>query len=92
MPKGAPKRKTTKGRSAAAASEAKSYTHPDASSPLRPDVGVQHRFKKKKPPKTYRYDLRGTSSAPVEAGEQRQIAVKVIDERGNELLVVKALT
>jgi len=26
-----------------------------------------------------------------EAGEQRQVAVKVIDERGNELLVVKGL-
>ena len=38
------------------ASEAKTYTHPDATSPLRPDVGVQAQFKKKKPPKTYRYD------------------------------------
>lgn len=30
-------------------------------------------------------------SAPFETGEQKQVAVKVIDERGNELLVVKAL-
>lgn len=36
--------------------------------------------------------LGGTTSAPFEAGEQRQIAVKVIDERGNELLVVQKLT
>jgi adenine-specific DNA-methyltransferase len=35
---------------------AQTYTHPDASAPLRPDVGVQSQFKKKKPPKTYRYD------------------------------------
>ena len=35
--------------------------------------------------------LSGTRSAPFEAGEQRQIAVKAIDDRGNELLVVKAL-
>ena len=35
--------------------------------------------------------LAGTMSAPFEAGEQRRIAVKVIDDRGNELLVVKAL-
>ena len=35
--------------------------------------------------------LSGTTSAPFEAGEQRQVAVKVIDERGNELLVVRAL-
>ena len=35
--------------------------------------------------------LAGTRSAPFEPGEQKQIAVKVIDDRGNELLVVKAL-
>ena len=35
--------------------------------------------------------LSGTTSAPFEAGEHGQIAVKVIDDRGNELLVVKAL-
>jgi adenine-specific DNA-methyltransferase len=35
--------------------------------------------------------LAGTTSAPFEAGENQQIAVKVIDDRGNELLVVKSL-
>jgi len=35
--------------------------------------------------------LSGTTSAPFEAGEQKQVAVKVIDERGNELLVVQGL-
>jgi adenine-specific DNA-methyltransferase len=35
--------------------------------------------------------LAGTVSAPFEAGEQRQVAVKVIDDRGNELLVVEKL-
>jgi adenine-specific DNA-methyltransferase len=35
--------------------------------------------------------LAGTTSAPFEAGEHRQIAVKVIDDRGNELLVIKSL-
>lgn len=35
--------------------------------------------------------LAGTVSAPFEAGGHGQIAVKVIDERGNELLVVKDL-
>jgi len=35
--------------------------------------------------------LAGTTSAPFEAGEHGQIAVKVIDDRGNELLVVKSL-
>lgn len=33
----------------------------------------------------------GKTSAPFEAGEHQQIAVKVIDDRGNELLVVKNL-
>ncbi len=35
---------------------AESYGHPDATSPMRPDVGTQAQFKKKKPPATYRYD------------------------------------
>lgn len=35
--------------------------------------------------------LAGTISAPFEAGEHGQVAVKVIDDRGNELLVVKRL-
>ena len=35
--------------------------------------------------------LAGTTSAPFEAGTHRRIAVKVIDDRGNELLVVRAL-
>ncbi|HEX9051190.1 MAG TPA: DNA methyltransferase [Anaeromyxobacter sp.] len=33
--------------------------------------------------------LAGAVSAPFEPGEHRQVAVKVIDDRGNELLVVK---
>ncbi len=36
--------------------------------------------------------LSGDTSAPFYAGEHRQIAVKVIDDRGNELIVVKPLT
>jgi adenine-specific DNA-methyltransferase len=35
--------------------------------------------------------LAGSTSAPFEAGEQNTIAVKVIDDRGNELMVVKKL-
>ena len=35
--------------------------------------------------------LAGTVSEPFAAGPQRRIAVKVIDERGNELMVVKPL-
>jgi adenine-specific DNA-methyltransferase len=35
---------------------AKSYRHPDADSPMRPEVGTQARFNKRQPPKTYRYE------------------------------------
>ena len=35
--------------------------------------------------------LVGTVSAPFKAGEHGQAAVKVIDDQGNEFLVVKAL-
>lgn len=35
--------------------------------------------------------LAGTVSAPFEAGPNQQVAIKVIDDRGNELLVVKKL-
>jgi adenine-specific DNA-methyltransferase len=35
--------------------------------------------------------LAGTVSAPFTAGESKEIAVKVLDDRGNELLVVKSL-
>jgi adenine-specific DNA-methyltransferase len=35
--------------------------------------------------------LAGTTSAPFEPGHHGQVAVKVIDDRGNELLVVKSL-
>jgi len=36
--------------------------------------------------------LAGTTSAPFLAGEHQQIAVKVIDDRGNELMVIKKLS
>ncbi len=32
------------------------YRHPEAETPLRPEVGTQAQFRKKKPPVTYRYD------------------------------------
>jgi len=35
---------------------AKSYKHPQSESPMRPEVGTQAQFRKKLPPKTYRYD------------------------------------
>src|SRR3989338_11147650 len=37
-------------------SEAKAYHHSEADAALRPEVGTQAQFRKKKPPVTYRYD------------------------------------
>jgi adenine-specific DNA-methyltransferase len=54
--------KKSAGQAPAPNSDARDYTHPEATSPLRPDVGVQAQFRKKKPAKTYRYD---SSLSPV---------------------------
>jgi adenine-specific DNA-methyltransferase len=35
---------------------AKNYRHPESESPMRPEVGTQAQFKKRLPPKKYRYD------------------------------------
>ena len=40
----------------AAPPKAETYRHPEADSPLRPEIGTQPQFRKKKPPATYRYD------------------------------------
>jgi adenine-specific DNA-methyltransferase len=58
------------------------YRHPEAETPLRPDVGTQAQFRKKKPPVTYRYD---SSLAPAldwdgqnPAREQGEAAIREI--------------
>jgi adenine-specific DNA-methyltransferase len=45
------------GKKGKSARPAEPYRHPEAESPMRPDVGTQAQFKKKKPPVSYRYDL-----------------------------------
>jgi adenine-specific DNA-methyltransferase len=40
----------------AAAPKYDAFKHHEATSPMRPEVGTQAAFKKKKPPVTYRYD------------------------------------
>src|SRR3989337_1030239 len=42
--------------SKAVETDTKSYRHTEAELLLRPDVGTQAQFRKKKPPVTYRYD------------------------------------
>jgi len=36
--------------------ETVSFTHPEAELLIRPEIGAQARFRKKKPPQKYRYD------------------------------------
>ena len=35
---------------------AETYQHPESTSPMRPEIGAQAKFKKKKDPQKYRYD------------------------------------
>jgi len=46
----------TKKTAAPSVTQAKSYVHPEADALMRPDVGAQSEFRKKKPAATYRYD------------------------------------
>jgi hypothetical protein len=107
-------------KAARPAPQAAEYRHKEEAL-ARPDVGTQPQFRKKAPPKTWRYEsslapaldwdrknpskralkgenedsvrqpLAGAISVPFETDEHRQIAAKVIDDRGNELRVVKSL-
>ena len=45
-----------RGRRTSTTTRPEPYKHPESESPMRPDVGTQAQFKKKKPPKTYCYD------------------------------------
>ncbi len=72
--------KKKKASRAAKARSAKSYGHPEASALLRPDIGMDD---------SVWQHLSGTVSSPFQAGEHDQVAVKVVDDPGNELMVVK---
>jgi adenine-specific DNA-methyltransferase len=76
---------TSKGRAGGkkgnSAKPAEPYRHPEAESPMRPDVGTQAQFKKKKPPVTYRYD----SSLSPALDWDRQNSAR---EQGEEQLAV----
>jgi adenine-specific DNA-methyltransferase len=56
-----PKSRATRGRHAEAPAPpdpngTRTYTYPKETAPLRPDIGTQARFKKRKEPARYRYD------------------------------------
>jgi len=48
--------RSAKSAKPASAKREADYRHPEAETPLRPEVGTQAQFRKKKPPTTYRYD------------------------------------
>ncbi|HXC90320.1 MAG TPA: hypothetical protein VNV18_09155 [Stellaceae bacterium] len=71
-------------RSAARSARTGNYNHPQADLALRPEVGTQPQFRKKKPPATYRYD---SSLAPAldwdgqnSTREQGEWLIACIDE------------
>jgi len=81
-----------------AAREADSYQHPESTSPMRPEVGTQSQFRKRKLPQTYRYD---SSLSPAldwdgqnparEAGERHlSVVLSQLSEAQNELANLKA--
>jgi adenine-specific DNA-methyltransferase len=46
----------TGAKKAAKSKSAETYQHPESTSPMRPEIGAQAKFKKKKEPQKYRYD------------------------------------
>ena len=56
--------------------QATPYKHPEAKSLMRPEIGTQAQFKKKKPPKTYRYDS-SLSPALDWAGKAERLSFQV---------------
>ncbi len=86
------KKKTTATKATAPRYEA--FEHPEAQSPMRPDVGTQAAFRKKKPPATYRYD---SSLAPAldwdgqnPAREQGEALIARIEDLSRRLTRIDA--
>jgi len=67
---------------------AETYRHPEAESPLRPDVGTQAQFKKRKPPARYRYD---SSISPVLEWDGQNHAREAGEALIREILEAKSL-
>ncbi len=77
-----------KRKKAAATPQADSYKHSDATSPMRPDVGTQAQFRKKRPPATYRYD---SSLSPALDWDDRNPARDEGERLIREILQAKSL-
>jgi adenine-specific DNA-methyltransferase len=75
--------KKTNKRDAGTPQQSSAYTH-EQQAVQRPDVGIQPEFDARRPATDYRYD---SSLAPELCWDEN--AEQVIDERGNELMVVR---
>src|SRR5438445_9316671 len=77
--------------------QAESYQHKEADSLLRPDIGTQAQFKKRKPPVTYQYDS-SLSPTLVWAGKAERLAFDVptlplfVHERLSTKAIIETLT
>src|SRR5262249_12847306 len=77
--------------------QAESYQHKEADSLLRPDVGTQAQFKKRKPPVTYQYDS-SLSPTLVWAGKAERVSFEVptlplfVHERLATKAIIETLT
>jgi hypothetical protein len=68
--------------------ESAAYRHPEAESLLRPDVGTQPQFRKRKPPVMYRYD---SSLSPVLEWDGQNPAREASEALIREILEAKSL-
>ncbi len=71
-----PPRKTT----AVVKGATEAYEHKDKEALLRPDVGLQAQFKKKKPPVTYRYDSSLDPEMSWDVNADRERAERLIEQ------------
>lgn len=62
------------------ANSAKAYDHLKVVHPMRPEVGTQPQFKKRKPPKTYRYDSSLSPTLEWDANPVREQGEKFISD------------
>jgi adenine-specific DNA-methyltransferase len=77
-----------KAKPAAKANQTAPYKHPEAKSLMRPEVGTQAQFKKKKSPKTYRYD---SSLSPALDWDAKNPAREKSEQLIKQLLDAKTL-
>lgn len=87
MPKGRKSKGSIKG-------DVESYKHEAETRKNAVPIGLASYDTSKPKPKKYEYDphlafLTSTRSLPFKLGKENRIAVKVIDHRGNEVMVVR---